>query len=45
MGELSGLYTINEYFGGKEKLFYSDNAHGTNFTSTSLAGFKIKKIT
>ena len=45
MGELSGLYTINNYFEGKRKIILiPDNAHGTNFTSASLAGFKIKKI-
>lgn len=45
MGEFSALYTINNFYKGKRKtILIPDNAHGTNFTSASLAGFNIEKI-
>jgi glycine dehydrogenase len=45
MGELSGLYTINNYFNGeRKKILIPDNAHGTNFASASLAGFNIETV-
>ena len=54
MGEYSGLITINKYLQQERgEIFNSDNplyclipesAHGTNFSSARLAGYKILKI-
>ena len=48
MGEYSALYTIRKFYENKNEerntILIPDNAHGTNFASASLAGFKIKKL-
>jgi glycine dehydrogenase len=49
MGELSGLAVIKSYHkdvseGARNTILIPESAHGTNFSSARLAGFKIKRF-